>query len=460
MKWFANLSLFAKLIFIFLLSIIILVLLLRSTTDSGFKKYYRDSVRPHLYQYFSYIHDQIGTPPNLKKAQELSDQLKIKILIHGPSIRWSSDGTFPKRRAIHFRRHHRKDHNRTMPEKKHIKNYPGYESGVYRGNLVIGIRHKPYKTLFITNGESNLPSPWGLILHFFFAVTLVLLLLYFAIRWIFSPLTTMRNSVKRIGSGDLVHRIPIKRKDELGELSTDINAMADDIHNMLEAKRQLLLAISHELRSPITRAKVALSLMEDGPLKQGLQDDINEMESMVSELLEAEKLNHRHQVLQITSVNINLLIQDSINKYYPKESIIVDLDSSLSIQKLDEARIQFVIKNLIGNALQHRKNSSDSITVRNKLLTKEQAVAIYVIDNGVGIDEQHIPQLTEPFYRVDPSRQRQTGGYGLGLYIIKRIVEAHHGQLDIQSKVDQGTTVTVTLPYDIKQYTTPHPSMK
>jgi len=220
--------------------------------------------------------------------------------------------------------------------------------------------------------------------------------------------------------------------------------MADDIQNMLEAKRQMLLAISHELRSPITRAKVATSLLEDNKLKTALESDLNEMEAMVSGLLEAERLNNRHHALQLTTVDINSLITDVIRQYFPDNNISFIKDDNLGSQSIDDARLRFTIKNLLDNALKYRKQNNDEI-----IITTQHGKAswqIMIEDQGIGIPQQHLAHLTEPFYRVDPSRHRETGGYGLGLYIIKMIIEAHQGTIDIQSVENEGTTVTVVLP--------------
>ena len=171
-----------------------------------------------------------------------------------------------------------------------------------------------YKTTYYVLSDSG-PPPIGKLL---FILLTVLALLYFLLRWMISPLKGIQESVKRIGSGELTHRIKTNRQDEFGELSTEINAMADDVENMLEAKRQLLLAISHELRSPITRAKVAVSLMNSEKLKAGLENDLGEMEAMISGLLEAETLNHRHQILNLENINLNDLISDVVATYYSK----------------------------------------------------------------------------------------------------------------------------------------------
>lgn len=425
-----NRSLSFKLVLLFLLTGLAMMLVLRFASGGAFVKQFQDVLRPHLYQYFNYINQEIGIPPNLETAKKLSDSLNVKIIILGPDIRWSSDGLFPQKPQLHFR---------PNPDKR-------YDSGRYKGRFVVRIPNPPYLTTFITQSNGKLPSPWKLVLNTLLGILLVLGLLYFFLRRMISPLKDIQKSVKRIGSGELDHRITIKKQDELGHLSQEINAMADDVENMLEAKRQLLLAISHELRSPITRAKVAVSLMDEANqnLKNELENDLNEMETMVSGLLEAEQLNHRHQSLNLSENDINSLISNVIKVHFIKDPIKQNLDQTILKHDIDEARFQFVIKNLLGNALKYRKQETDEVTISSQQNENEWKLTIE--DHGIGVSDKHIPHLTEPFYRVDPSRHRETGGYGLGLYIIKMIIEAHHGTLSIESNEGIGTKVTIKIP--------------
>ena len=411
-----NKSFSFKLVLLFFLTGIAMMIVLRFTSGGVFMKHFEALLQPHFQHYFHYVNTDIGTPPNLDVAQQLSEKLNIRIIIKGPDLHWSSDGQFPKNNEN--RRHHRR--------------------------LAVRITNAPYSTLFITKKNSEIPSPWKLLLGTLLGILSVLGLLYYLLQRMISPLKTIQQGVKRIGTGEFDHRIHLNRKDELGELSQEINAMADDIQNMLEAKRQMLLAISHELRSPITRAKVATSLLEDNKLKTALESDLNEMEAMVSGLLEAEQLNNRHHALQLTTVDINPLITDVIRQYFPNKNISFIKDDSLGSQSIDDARLRFTIKNLLDNALKYRKQNNDEIIITTQ--HGKTSWQIMIEDQGIGIPQQHLAHLTEPFYRVDPSRHRETGGYGLGLYIIKMIIEAHQGTIDIQSVENEGTTVTVVLP--------------
>ena len=424
-----NMNLSFKLVLLFLLTAIVIAFVLNFSIFHVFKENFRNNIHPHLQQYFDYIYREIGTPPNLEIAQDLSERLNIKIMIQGSELNWASDGKVTELPKIYSVIHN---------SNKEIH----YKSGRYRGDFVIQISNPLYRMTFIT--QHDFPSRWIHLFKILVGILLVLGLLYLLIRRMISPLKPIQQSITRIGSGELDHRIKINRKDEFGRLSHEINAMADDIKNMLEAKRQLLLAISHELRSPITRAKVALSLMEDCEFKDSLQKDMEEIELMVSELLEAERFNNRHQVLNLSNTDINQLISDTINKHYPNEVIIQKLNYKILTQSLDEARLQFVIKNLISNALKHRKQASDEINIAT--YQTEKQCCLMIEDHGKGIPEKQIPYLTEPFYRVDPSRQRETGGYGLGLYLVKMIVEAHNGELIIESQENVGTKVFIKLP--------------
>jgi signal transduction histidine kinase len=278
----------------------------------------------------------------------------------------------------------------------------------------------------------------------FVILLVILFLLYHGTRRLFAPVETIRAGVKRFGEGELDYRITVKRRDELGELAGSFNRMAADIQQMLEAKRQLLLAISHELRSPLTRAKVASEFLDDENQKARINRELDEMETLIEELLETERLTTRHTVLNKTRQDLNALLSE-VKAYYSEQDAVKLVLPSESINvNIDVARIKLLIKNLVENALRH---TTEDTPPPQMTLTKEfNKVIIQVIDNGPGIEEKHLPHLTEPFYRADASRQRQTGGYGLGLYLCKIIAEAHSGSLKISSQLGKGTTVTVTLP--------------
>jgi signal transduction histidine kinase len=110
---------------------------------------------------------------------------------------------------------------------------------------------------------------------------------------------------------------------------------------------------------------------------------------------------------------------------------------------IDAARIKLLLKNLLENAVRHTPEGSPPPEIR--LGVEKDHVEITVTDRGSGIDATHLPHLTEPFYRVDPSRQRETGGYGLGLYLCRMIVQAHGGKMGIESDKGKGTEVKVRL---------------
>ena len=422
MIFLKNKSLSFKLVLLFIATAIAMIIILRLTSGGIFIKRFEETLQPHLQQYFYYISQEIGSPPDLNVAKKLSQKLNIKIIIQGPELVWSSDGELPH------------------PSKQTRHN----QNGFHEGKFVFQTINDSYQIKFISKRDKESASPWLFLLNTLLGILFVLAVLYYFLRRMISPLKKIQQGVKLIGSGKLDHRITIQRQDELGELSHEINAMADDIEHMLEAKRQLLLAISHELRSPITRAKVASSLLENGKLKDGLEADLNEMEAMVAGLLEAEQLNDRHQILNLVKLQPNDLIIDVINNHFSHQPIQKTLSQQVGKIMVDGPRLQFIIKNLLDNALKYRKQDTDSVSIISEV--SDGNWLLIVKDTGIGIATEHLQRLTEPFYRVDPSRDRKTGGYGLGLYIIKMITEAHQGTLKIESELGIGTQVSIYFP--------------
>jgi signal transduction histidine kinase len=261
---------------------------------------------------------------------------------------------------------------------------------------------------------------------------------------LFSPIETIRAGVSRFGAGELNHRIRIGRRDELGELAASINAMAEQIQQMLEAKRQLLLAISHELRSPLTRARVNAELLPEDRHRQRIIRDLKAMEQQIAELLETERLHSRHAKLDLRACAPAQLLQEVIEQAFSHDAFELQDEQPDLYLRLDPARMRLLIRNLLDNALRHTPASAPAPLIHNRLEGDDWMLS--VTDQGPGIDAEHLPRLTEPFYRVDHSRQRDTGGYGLGLYLCRVIAEAHGGRLSVTSRPGKGTTVTLTLP--------------
>ena len=272
----------------------------------------------------------------------------------------------------------------------------------------------------------------------------VLALSYYLIRRMLKPLEVIDEGIGRIGGGDLHHRIVVDRRDELGTLASSINDMAAEIERMLEAKRALLLAISPELRTPLTRANVSLALLESSDAVLELKRDLAEIESLVHDLLEAERLNTKHAPLNRESVSLRDLIENLCREEFADESLTVSIPDDLPAMMLDPVRIRLMLRNLIDNALRHNRPGRGAVDVACRHAT--EGVEVQIKDHGSGMPSSDLARAGDPFWRRDRARQRERGGVGLGLFLSRRIAEAHGGSLTLDSVEDEWTRVTVFLP--------------
>lgn len=374
------------------------------------------------------IIDDIGTPPDLERAALLAQDLDWTIRIEHPEMVWRSDNDY--RLAVEL-----SEFTRSLSGDAELRTWNNEDIIVVSRDAYRFFMHQRY----LDSTDFNY-----VVLYSGLAIAAIVLFLnYLLVRRLLEPVRMLKDGAERIRHGDLGYRVRNSRQDELGELTNSVNHMADSLQSMLEAKRQLLLAISHELRTPITRAKLQLEFMDDDKLKAALLDDINEIDLLISDLLEAERLNNTHSVLVTEPVMLRSFLETVVNGFIIQESEVrfygPEQDAEFVIDKL---RIRLLVTNLLNNATQH--GHGNPIEVR--LAFREQGGVIEVIDQGEGIAEEHLPNITEPFYRADSARQRNTGGFGLGLYLCKLICEAHGGSLAIQSKLGSGTRITVSIP--------------
>ncbi len=445
-------SLAARLLLLFIGITGCLTLLTTGSLMYGFSSQWKNNIRPHLFHYLSYVSQEIGVPPDLDAAKKLSNELPINIYINGKGMHFTSTGKPLDVDDLEFHEDdHHKQHRRFKLQHKpdsHLLPRGRISFGEHHERTILRHRIGEYHIYYELSHQKRRDQRLDVLQKTLIILMVIFVISYWLLRRQLKPIKDIDNGVSAMRAGELDYRIPVYKPDDLGELSQNINTMAKEINDMLDAKRQLLLAVSHELRSPLTRAKLALQMMATSKHQAAVTQDIEEMESLINEILEAERINNPHATLHITEVDVPTLIQH-VTASFDQDHVIVEPLDTLPIAHWDETRIRLLLRNIISNAIRY----SEPATHRPSITVNEQQgnIIITVTDHGCGISEADLDKVTEPFYRADPSRTRATGGFGLGLYLCKLIVEAHHGQLTISSTVEQGTRVTAALPINAIQ---------
>jgi signal transduction histidine kinase len=281
-------------------------------------------------------------------------------------------------------------------------------------------------------------------------VLLVLVLVAYAfVRRLLRPLDDIGAGAQRFGRGEFKDPIPIRRNDELGDLAQRINTMASDISDMLDAKRALLLALSHELRSPLTRARLNAELLPDTPEsateRAALLRDLAEMRDLISDLLESERLASPHAALLREHVDLVALVHDVVAELPHEDEIELNLSPDVPPMALDRTRMRLLLRNLVDNAMRHGGQAAGATRAPVLSLRRvDGAIEIEVRDFGPGVDESQLEHLGQPFFRTDNARQRATGGVGLGMYLCRLVALAHGGSFELRN-AKPGLSVQVRL---------------
>ena len=345
-------SLFVRLLFIFGVTVILFFAIfsisLRTVSQNNNTI---DAIPDFFTRNIESIIEDIGTPPNLSNATRLAEELDWSIAINNPIMRWSSDSEYrlPVEQSVF---------NRTLTSDAEVRSINsediimvqrgGYDFYLYQRSL--DINNSNFVVLYI-----------GVAL-----ASIVLLLNYFMVNKLLDPVRLLRKGAERIRLGDLSFRVKSSRQDELGELTDSINHMADSLQSMLEAKRQLLLAISHELRTPITKAKLRLEFMPESDEKDQLKEDIQEIELLITDLIEAERLNEEHAVLNAEPTPIVAFVEGVCEQF---ESYAGGIELELPTEDreivIDNLRARLLITNLVNNAIRH--GEGNPIVVRVNL---------------------------------------------------------------------------------------------
>lgn len=277
--------------------------------------------------------------------------------------------------------------------------------------------------------------------------------LYFA-GSIVRPIRQISSIARKFAMGDFSVRIENNSNDEIGDLCTAINHMADELSNAEAMKNEFISSVSHELRTPLTAIKGwAETLMIDGggspeTMKKGVGVIVNETErlsQMVEELLDFSRMQNGHFTLQMANMDILAELGDAVLIYSDKarresKEIIYNEPEMLPIVFGDKNRIRQVFINVIDNAVKY-SSAGDTVTI--KAFEENGKIIVSVADTGVGIKESDLAKVKTKFYKANHTRR----GSGIGLAVADEIVTMHGGSMDIASEgEDLGTTVTITLP--------------
>lgn len=365
----------------------------------------------------------VETSPDLAAARKAAERINVQIRYEGPRGTWATTNDLP---SIEDVRQHRVGHQ-PPGTSFYLRDDPQggtylFEWGYRRGFHDI---HVAFVYLFL-----------GLLA----ATTLIA---YVSLRFLLRPLRTLSDGVARLSEGKLDVVLPSGARDEFGVLTVAFNQMVGRVREMIGARDQLLLDVSHELRSPLTRLKVALELLPSGEKRQQMAADIAEMEIMISELLELERLRDGRGV-RLVRQDVTALLRDLVETFRERTpGVRLNMGPREEWLAIDADKLRIVFRNLLENAIKY--SLPDSRPVQVSIAADDATVVVRVSDDGPGIPAADLGNIFEPFFRVDRSRSKKTGGYGLGLSICKRIVEAHGGTIVVENNPTRGASFIVTL---------------
>jgi signal transduction histidine kinase len=373
-----------------------------------------------------YMHSVAAGAPSYTRAQEIRHRLGVQTRYEGPDTSWATDDDLPSvadaRRPGHLsvnRRHY------------YVFSAPGGGAYVFAWQIPerIYTAHLVVPTVVL-----------GL-------VATVVFVAYAVLKRLLQPLRLLGDGVARLSDGQLDVVVPKRSADEFGTLTDAFNRMVGRVKDMIRARDQLLVDVSHELRSPLARLKLAVHFVGDPEMKTRMAADLAAMDVMIGELLELERLRDGSGIKAMRQNLVALLDEVAQGFEDRPPGVSFSAEATQMLVDVDPERMRIVFRNLLENAMKYSLPESGPVEV--SLRREGATIIVRVADDGPGIPESDKASLFEPFFRVDRSRSKKTGGYGLGLSIAKRIVEAHGGTITVDDTRNRGACFVVALPQPV-----------
>ncbi|MFP3391583.1 sensor histidine kinase [Brevibacillus sp. SIMBA_040] len=287
-----------------------------------------------------------------------------------------------------------------------------------------------------------------------FVLGLGSVLVIIAARYMIRPLQLLTRATQRMAKGDFRVVLHTNRSDEIGQLTRSFNTMAADLGKLDMIRRRFVSDVSHEIQSPLTSIKGFTQVLMHNPIDEQsrrrllsiIEEESNRLSRLCGDLLELSSLEHEHLRLSPQTFRLDEQLRQAVIRLEPQWAAH-HLNMRLQLESIfiyaDEDKLNQVWINLIGNSI---KFSDDQGVINIEAVRKGQNVLVNIRNGGIGIPEGEISQIFKPFYKVDKARDRNVSGNGIGLSIVKQIVDLHQGQIDVSSKPETGTTFSLTFP--------------
>jgi two-component system sensor histidine kinase BaeS len=290
---------------------------------------------------------------------------------------------------------------------------------------------------------------WSAILGILLSVLLSLLVA----KRITAPLIHMKKVAERMANGELEAKTTVKGNDEIADLGGSLNHLAEQLMHQEQLRKTMTADVAHELRTPLATLKSHMEAMIDGvwvPTPQRLEscyEEIERLRFLVGDLEQLTEMESPHFKLKLHAENVSAIVHRNIEASrvsFDQKGVKLFCEGLTNVEAaLDRQRVGQIVVNLLTNAL---KFTPQGGKVSVEVKEEQRAAVIIISDTGIGINENDLPFVFERFYRVDKSRDRKSGGSGIGLTIVKKLVKAHGGTIRMESRVGEGTSIEIHFP--------------
>ena len=334
--------------------------------------------------------------------------------------------------------------------------YPLSKNNKKFGTIIFGY----YGTSFLNEGALTFRTTLN---HSFFLSAFIALIFGFIVsillsKQLSSPLIKITDTANRMRNGDLEARSHVASKTkEIDDLTTSINYLAETLQKQELLRKRLTSDMAHELRTPLTNLKSHVEALLDkvweptDEMLQSFYEEINRLIKLVEGLNDIAKLEQTNLNLNKSKFSLSLELEKILTSFEPLYNtsnikIHSNLDENVEVL-MDKDKLKQVMYNLLSNSLKYSKVNGEVLLT---LKADNNGINISVKDNGIGISQKDLPFIFERFYRSDESRDKNTGGAGIGLTIAKTIIEAHSGTISVNSTLGEGSTFNLRFPESTK----------